>query len=322
MVDRERTTAEERAGVAPRFRVAHGPADEPIAVRVGHWTDEIARTGCTVVLFDRPAPAVVDVRGGAPGTRETDLLAPGRLVRHADAILLTGGSAFGLAAADGVMAYLRDVGRGVVTPAGPVPIVPTAVVYDLSVGEPRTPDAQAGRAACEAAVPLSSVRRGLVGAGTGTTAGTLFGEEWTTRGGFGIATVAAPAGQVTALVVANPAGIVVDPPTGAPVNRPDVTGDPRERLLEAQPRAGGRESTTLCVLLIEAPVDETALIRCAVAAHDGMARALWPCHTLVDGDVVFATGLATGSPSAGDILALSIAAELAVERALIDAVTA
>jgi L-aminopeptidase/D-esterase-like protein len=118
-----------------------------IAVKVGHWSDDDALTGCTVVLFDRSAPAIVDVRGGAPGTRETSLLGPGDLVQSLDAILLTGGSAFGLAAADGVMRFLREQGRGVQTAGGPVPIVPAAVVFDLSVGKPRTPSAENGYAA-------------------------------------------------------------------------------------------------------------------------------------------------------------------------------
>jgi L-aminopeptidase/D-esterase-like protein len=293
-----------------------------IQVRVGHWTDATARTGCTVVLFDRPAPAVVDVRGGAPGTRETDLLAPGRLVRQADAILLTGGSAFGLAAAEGVMDYLRRIGRGVTTPAGPVPIVPAAVIFDLSVGRPIAPGRDAGYAACEAAVPLQDVPRGLVGAGTGATCGKLYGASWTTRGGFGIATVPTPAGQVSALAVVNPAGTVMKAPQPDALTGPPYPSDPRLSLIQQTPETGFRESTTLCVVLVDAPVDEVALIRCAVAAHDGIARAIWPSHTLVDGDVVFACALATGAPTAQEIITLAVAAEIAVERAINDAVAA
>ncbi len=293
-----------------------------IHVRVGHWTDATARTGCTVVVFDRPAPAVVDVRGGAPGTRETDLLAPGRLVRQADAILLTGGSAFGLAAAEGVMDYLRRIGRGVPTPAGPVPIVPAAVIFDLAVGTPIAPGRDAGQAACEAAVPLADAPRGVVGAGTGATSGKLFGESWTTRGGFGIATVPTPVGQVSALVVANPAGTVMKALRPEALAGPSYPSDPRLSLIQQSPEIGFRESTTLCVVLVDAPVDEVALIRCAVAAHDGIARAIWPSHTLVDGDVVFACALATGAPTSQEIITLAVAAELAVERAINDAVTA
>ncbi len=285
-------------------------------VRVGHWTDPVAKTGCTVILFDQPARTVVDVRGGAPGTRETDLLAPGRLVRHADAILLTGGSAFGLAAADGVMEYLRQAGRGVPTPAGPVPIVPAAVIFDLAEGAPLAPDHAAGRAACEAVTTLDRVQRGLVGAGTGATSGKLFGGSWSTRGGFGLASVETPLGDVTALVVANPAGAIMTAPG------PRQPADPRESLLTQEPRVGQRESTTVSVVLIDAAVDEATLIRCAVAAHDGIARTIWPCHTLVDGDVVFVSALATGEPSVQETITLSVATEMAIERAVHDAITA
>src|SRR5437870_5476304 len=166
-----------------------GP-DEPTAIRAsaGHWTDHNALTGCTVVLFDRLAPAVVDVRGGAPGTRETDLLAPGRLVRSVDAILLAGGSAFGLAAADGVMRYLREQDRGVSTPAGPVPIVPAAVIFDLAVGLPIAPNADAGYQACLSARPIGDLPRGRIGAGVGATTGKLLGGS-AQRGGLGVSTV-------------------------------------------------------------------------------------------------------------------------------------
>jgi L-aminopeptidase/D-esterase-like protein len=298
-----------------------GATTQPIGVAVGHWADAGALTGCTVVVFDRPASAVVDVRGGAPGTRETDLLAPGRLVRHVDAIMLTGGSAFGLAAADGVMRHLAELGRGVATPAGPVPIVPAAVIFDLAVGRPVAPDARAANLACAARVPVASVERGQVGVGTGATTDKLLSGT-RARGGFGAAHQDCSGGSVRALVVVNAAGTVVDPGTGRPIL--DGTSDERLRLLEnasTAPTMGAREATTIGVLLVSAPADESALIRAAVAGHDAIARAIRPSHTIFDGDIVFACGLVPGAPTPADILATSIAAELAMERAIVDAVT-
>jgi L-aminopeptidase/D-esterase-like protein len=292
---------------------------EAIRATVGHWTDHEAKTGCTVVLFDSPAPTVADVRGGAPGSRETDLLAPGMLVRRADAILLTGGSAFGLTAADGVMRFLQEQGRGVTTPAGPVPIVPTAVIFDLAVGRPAAPDAESGRAACLAAGPIERIERGRVGVGCGATTGKMFAAD-PHRGGFGVSTVGWPGGSVTALVAVNAVGSIVDPSTGRGV----LNGEPdqRERLLDAAAVFGGREATTLAVVLVDAPDDEAGLRRCAVAAHDAFARTIRPCHTIFDGDLVFAAGMRTGFPLPVDIARVAMATELATERAVIDAVTA
>ncbi|MEA2595690.1 MAG: hypothetical protein QOF01_2159 [Thermomicrobiales bacterium] len=301
------------------FRRSGLSGDSPIDVVAGHWTDRDALTGCTVVLFDRPAPAVVDVRGGAPGSRETDLLAPGRLVRSVDAILLTGGSAFGLAAADGVMRFLQEQGRGVATPAGPVPIVPAAVIYDLAVGKPIAPDAGSGYSACLAAGPIGNLERGQVGAGTGASTGKLFGGR-ASRGGFGAATIAWADSSVTALVAVNSAGAVFD----ANSNRDALGGeaDGREQLLVGAPDVGERQATTLGIVLVSAPVDETALTRCAVAAHDAFARSIRPCHTIFDGDLVFAVGLVRGAPSPVEVVGVTTATELAMERAIVDAVTA
>ncbi len=269
-------------------------------------------------MFDRPAPAIVDVRGAAPGTRETDLLAPGRLVRGADAILLTGGSAFGLAAADGVMRFLQERGRGVATPAGPVPIVPAAVVYDLAVGQPIAPDAEAGYTACLNAGTIETVEQGQVGAGTGARTGKIFGSAQ--RGGVGVARVDWPGGSVTVLVVVNAVGAVIDPSTGRGVL--DDEPDRRPDLLGPVGDPGERQATTLGVVLVDALVDEATLTRCAIAAHDAFARTIWPCHTIFDGDLVFAAALASGSPSPVEVLGVTTATELATERAVIDAVTA
>jgi L-aminopeptidase/D-esterase-like protein len=289
------------------------------AVKIGHFTDPNARTGCTVILFDRAVPAVADVRGGAPGTRETDLLAPGRLVRKVDALLFTGGSAFGLGAADGVMHFLKEQQRGVPTSAGPVPIVPAAVIFDLSTGEPVAPGPDDAYRACRDAVALAELERGQVGAGAGATTNKLLPGE-IQRGGFGVATKSFSLGTVTACVVVNAAGTVFDASSGQAAS--PHRADPRERLLTEQSTTKLREATTLAALLIDAPVDEATLVRAAVAAHDGMARAIRPCHTLVDGDVVFACALQSGQPDVPAGLSVAVAAELAIEAAILDAVTA
>jgi L-aminopeptidase/D-esterase-like protein len=279
---------------------------------VGHWTDPEARTGCTVLLFDRLVPAVVDVRGGAPGTRETDLLSSERLVGQADAILLTGGSAFGLAAADGVMKYLRERNRGFQTAAGPVPIVPAAVLFDLGVGSPVSPSAENGYAACEAALPLGESPRGSIGAGTGATIRKLWPDKPPRPGGFGWSTVdATEQARVHALCAVNAVG--------------DVAGaewtDARPTLLGHPVDQDNRTSTTLVAVIVEGDADHRTLRRIAVSAHDAMARAIVPCHTLWDGDVVFVAQTGTvGEVSQMDALRLSIAAELAVESAIRSAI--
>jgi L-aminopeptidase/D-esterase-like protein len=291
------------------------------AFTVGHWTDADVKTGSTVIVFDQAAPAVVDARGGAPGTRETDLLGPGMLVQSVDAIVLSGGSAFGLAAADGVMAELRAEGRGVATPGGPVPIVPAAVIFDLGVGDPVWPTAANGVEAYRNRTEIGSVKRGLVGAGTGATTGKLFASESAGRGGFGYGYVDLAGGRgVHALIVVNAAGAVVDPDTGRAVLDPNRDVD-RARLLERIVAPHDRSSTTLAVVIVDAPVDRRALERCAVAAHDGMARSIRPCHTLFDGDIAFVVGLESGQPTGIGTLQVSIATELAIERAIYDAVT-
>lgn len=278
-------------------------------VLVGHWTDTARQTGCTVVVFPRSLPTVVDGRGGAPGTRETDVLAAANLVRQADAIVLTGGSAFGLAAADGVMLALRERGRGFATAAGPVPIVPAAVLFDLTVGEPVWPDATAGRAAFDAAVPIGSVGRGQVGAGTGARVAKLTGAP--RPGGVGVGSVQLGNGGVTAIMAVNAVGSADG-------------SDPRLALLEIPatdgPEVGIGENTTIGVVVIDAPTDHLTLARCAIAAHDGLARSIVPCHTIFDGDTIFVSALRDGSPDATATMRLAVATELAVELAVRDAV--
>ncbi len=292
-------------------------------VSIGHWTDLEARTGCTVVLFDRPVLAAVDVRGGAPATRETDLLAPGRLVRRVDAILLTGGSAFGLAAATGVVEVLAAGGRGFPTAAGPVPIVPAAALYDLGFGHPRAPGHAEGIAACHAAGPFSKTLRGAVGAGTGATIGKIRGADRFRQAGVGLGYSSWSGGSVAALVAVNAFGDLA-PSFEADGRGPtrEVMSDPREDVLASDdhptPKTG--TATTLGIVLVDTPCRHEDLVRCAVSAHDGFARSIVPCHTPFDGDLVFAVGLTEGDASPVDQFRLCIAAELATERAISDAV--
>lgn len=281
---------------------------------VGHWTDPTARTGCTVILFDRLVPAVVDVRGGAPGTRETDLLAGDRLVGQADAILLTGGSAFGLAAADGVMRFLRERGRGFPTSAGPVPIVPSAVIFDLAVGQPVWPTADAGFAACQVAAPVTASGTGAIGAGAGATCRKLWSAKPPRPGGFGWATVeVANSVALHAMAVVNAVGDIRD----------EEWVDERSSLLTASPSAAldERSATTLVSVVVDGECDHRTLRRLAISAHDAMARVIVPCHTLFDGDVVFAAQTGRSIEFAPhDALQLSVATELAVEEAITIAV--
>jgi L-aminopeptidase/D-esterase-like protein len=294
------------------------------SVTVGHWTDAVARTGCTVIVFEHPCRCVADVRGGAPGTRETDLLAAGRLVQRADAILLTGGSAFGLAAADGVMQGLHEDGRGFALgdATTTVPIVPAAVLFDLAVGQSVWPATDSGLAAYRARGPLSGMERGQVGAGTGATTAKILGEAGARRGGIGLGSALWNEGGVAAVAAVNALGVVSSEP---------VKEDPRPVLLRqlgemssahstVPPSSSSAANTTLVVVLVAAPTNRDALQRVAVAAHDAMAHAVVPSHTIFDGDVVFAAGLEDGSPTPEDNLLLAIATELAVEAAIRDAV--
>jgi L-aminopeptidase/D-esterase-like protein len=244
-------------------------------------------------------------------------------VRRVDAILLTGGSAFGLAAADGVVRYLSEQGRGFPTSIRPVPIVAAAVIYDLAVGRPETPDGAAGYAACLEARSPSDAARGAVGAGTGATFGTVAGPGQGIQGGFGVGRCDVPDGSVSAFVVVNAFGDVVDPRTGQPLSgRAAVSRDRREAIVAgATVKAQPGENTSLVVMVVDAACDHDALIRCSVAAHDGLARAIRPCHTLLDGDTVFAVTLKDEKPTGEPVLRVALAAEMAVERAVVDAVS-
>lgn len=289
-------------------------------VALGHWTNQEARTGCSVLLFDRPILAAAEVRGGAPGTRELETLGPGRIGRRADAILFTGGSAFGLAAADGVMRFLREQQRGFATPAGPVPIVPAAVIYDLAVGAPVAPDAAAGYAACRVAVPLADARFGRIGAGAGARFGSVGGRESVQDGGIGVGQQAMGSSVVTAIVVLNAFGLVRNDSFA-------IENDPRDAFVagdepESSPPRFDQENTALVAAIVDGACDHQTLQNLCIAAHDGLARRIVPSHTEVDGDVAIAVVL-RDAPEGGSTLhgrlRLAMAVESAVERAVLDA---
>ncbi|HEY8393170.1 MAG TPA: P1 family peptidase [Thermaerobacter sp.] len=294
-----------------------GGLTDVAGVWVGHATDRDGATGCTVVLCPDGARCAVDVRGGAPGTRETDLLGPGRLVQEVHAICLAGGSAFGLAAADGVMRWLEERGVGFDTGVVRVPIVPAAILFDLAVGDPRArPDAAMGYAACEAA-SSGPVAEGSVGAGTGAVVGTILGPAGARKGGVGTASLRTGGGwTVAALVVLNCYGGVRDPATGRWLVGPPPTG----AVAPVWPGAG--TNTTLVVVATDAPLDRDRLQRVAQVAQTGLARVVIPVHTLLDGDVAFAlaTGRRAGEPGPADLLAIADAAAELVERAALRAV--
>lgn len=285
-------------------------------IRVGHWTDAEARTGCTVVLLpDEGAAAGVDVRGPAPGTRETDLLAPGRLVERIHAICLCGGSAFGLGAADGVMRYLRE--REIGLPVGPVrvPLVPAAVVFDLATGRPAWPGPDEGYASCLAATGAEPVE-GRVGAGTGATVGKLLGPDRSSPGGVGTASVRVPSGAlVGALAVVNAVGDVYGRD-----GRLLAGVDGWRMLLEAgapqAPPAGA--NTIIAVVATDARLDKAGCRRLAEVAHDGLALAVRPAHTPYDGDTIFAV---SAGEAEADPVSLGVAAAEAMWRAIERAVT-
>lgn len=295
------------------------------SIKVGHYTDLQAQTGCTVVLCQRGAVGGVDVRGAAPATRETDLLRGFNLVEQVDAVLLTGGSAFGLAAADGVMAYLERTGKGFETGFARVPIVPAAAIYDLGLGSAAIrPDAAAGEAACENA-SSSTFIQGHAGAGTGATVGKLLGLTHAARGGIGSASIELKSGiKVAALIVVNAAGDVYDPKTGGILaGAKGVKGEFLncfDALIDgASPQAVVGTNTTIGVIVTDAKLTREQANRLAAIAHNGLAIAIRPVHTQYDGDALFA--LSTGEKETGELLTLFAAAVEVTARAIVNAVT-
>ncbi len=295
---------------------------------VGHWTDVQAATGCTVVLCPEGAVASADGRGGAPGTRETDLLWPGTLVERVHAVLLAGGSAFGLDAAAGVMRWLEERGKGFPTPGGVVPIVTGAVLFDLSLGRGDVrPNTASGYAACEAASGAPPAM-GSVGAGTGATVAKALGLERALKGGAGGAAERTGDGLVVgALVAVNCFGEVADPETGRVVAGPrGEAGRFADSLQALRSRAalapfGADPNSTIGVVATNAALTKSDCYRLAVMAQAGLARTIRPVYTPVDGDTIFAlaTGAAKGQPL--DVLRLGALAARAVERAILRAVS-
>lgn len=254
-------------------------------VRVGHWSNEAGLTGCTVVELPPGTVASYEARGGAPASRELELLAPDKAVTSVDAVLLTGGSAFGLAAADGVMDHYRRLGRGVPTPGGPVPIVPTLALFDLSVGDPTAhPDAAAGRIAAEA-TSENQVLCGRIGAGTGAYVSHWRGPDGRRPGGLAYAEHRLGDLSVACLCAVNAFGDVDDGRT--PVSFAAVADMERPFAFET-----ARSQTTIGVVITNAQLDKVGCQIVAQGAHDGLARALTPPHTRFDGDgfVAAATG--------------------------------
>jgi L-aminopeptidase/D-esterase-like protein len=274
-------------------------------IRVGHHTLDTRPTGCTVVLTPPDTVGAVDVRGGAPGTVETDLLRPENTVTTVNAILLTGGSAFGLAARDGVVRYLESQKVGFHFGSSYVPIVPGAVIFDLMVGDGTIrPGADCGFSAASSAA-AAPVTEGSVGVGAGATVGKFAGNR-PMKGGVGSAALDGGNGLiVAALVVTNAAGSIVDPATGravAGVRASDgrTIEDPRALIRRAAGTPGlelpANGNTTLAVIATNARLDKAQATKVAAMAHDGLARTIYPVHTKNDGDTVFA--LATGTVDA------------------------
>ncbi|MGH8820636.1 MAG: P1 family peptidase [Rhodoferax sp.] len=298
-------------------------------IEVGHFTDSRRPTGCSVILAREGAVAGVAVRGAAPGTRETDLLRPGNLVEKAHAVVLAGGSAWGLDAASGAMRWLEQQGIGLaVGTGGIVPIVPSAVLFDLLVGDARIrPDAEAGYRACTAA---SSKRpaEGNVGAGAGAAVGKLFGIQRAMKGGIGTASVTLQGVTVGALIACNALGDVIDPDTGRVLAGARTTDgrrlfDSRRAILRGAPPkpllAG--TNTTIGVIATDAVITKAQAQKLAQMAHDGLARSINPAHTMSDGDTLFALGTGCAGKTPGMMVLGTMAAE-ATARAVVRAVRA
>ena len=278
-------------------------------IMVGHYTDPEAATGCTVILCEGPTPCGVDVRGSAPATRETDLLDPTCLVHEVNAVLLSGGSAFGLDAASGVVRYLEEHGQGFDTGVARVPIVPAASLFDLAIGRADVrPTAEDGYKSCQAAAS-GPVAEGSVGAGTGCTVGKLLGTKAWVKSGLGTASEAIGKGIVVGAIVAvNAFGDIVDPESGkiiAGTRRPIIGG-----FLNTAKQMGtsigqtlmGFSNTTIAVVATNAYLNKAQCTKVAQMAHDGLAVAIRPVHTMVDGDAVFALATCKARPPFAKLL--------------------
>ncbi|MBN1574862.1 MAG: P1 family peptidase [Deltaproteobacteria bacterium] len=298
-------------------------------ISIGHVTDQERHTGITAVIFSREMALGVDVRGGAPGTRETDVFNPLNLVETADAVVLCGGSAYGLTAASGVMKYLKEKGRGVETGYGKVPIVPGAVIFDLPVTGGYVPPTEelvswGYRAAESASNKETSV--GNVGAGAGATVGKIYGMDYAVKSGIGSALVEGAGGlKAGAIAAVNPLGDVIDPKDGkvaAGVRSPDKKGfaDARKLIkVISFPFAPPISSTIVALVAVNGNFSKVDMNRIARMAHDGIARVVYPSHTMLDGDTIFAVAAGDDLGYVDVTVAGALAAE-AMSLSILDAV--
>lgn len=301
-------------------------------IKVGHYTDLKHATGCTVILFEKGAVAGVDVRGASPGTRETDLLRPGNLIEKIHGIVLSGGSAYGLDTASGVMQYLEEQGLGFQVGPAIVPIVPAAIIFDLGLSTHLVrPTAKNAYEACKKA-SSDTVPEGSLGAGTGATLGKLLGMKRAVKGGVG--TICLDLGNgllVGAIMVVNAAGGLIDPETGNTIAGP--LQENRKGFLDTvslMTKPGFQEvqketpvNTTIGVVITNATLTKEQANRLAMVSQDGIAMTIRPSHTMVDGDVIFAagTGEKTQPLDHNEYNRLGIAATQAVAKAIVRAVT-
>ena len=297
-------------------------------IEVGHFTEHRRPTGCTAILAKGGAVAGVDVRGAAPGTRETDLLHPTHLVQQIHGIVLAGGSAWGLDAATGAVRWLEEQGVGLDIGVGRIPLVPAAVLFDVMVGDMRVrPDAAAGYAACQAASSAPPAQ-GNVGAGAGAVVGKMFGMPRAMKGGIGTASVTVDGVTVGALIACNALGDVLNPDTAqvvAGARTADGTAliDTRRALLQgaAPVTILAGSNTTIGVIATDAAITKAQAHRLATVGHDGLARAINPVHTMSDGDTLFCLGTGLASRHPGMLVLATMAAE-AVAQATLQAVRA
>ncbi len=296
----------------------NGTLTEVQGLLVGHYTDPVAQTGCTAILCQNGAVAGVDVRGSAPGTRETDLLRGYNVVQRVNAIMLSGGSAFGLDAASGAMAFLEERGWGMDVGPTVVPIVPGAVIFDLGVGDPQVrPGKAEGYLACKAATD-QPVEQGRVGAGTGATVAKAFGQGYARNGGVGSCCLHLEGGiQVAALMVVNALGDIYDPATGALKAAACIDGRLTPCLESPALGLAAFGNTTIGVVATNARLTREEANKLASMGHDGLAMAIRPVHTSMDGDTLF--GLSTGTAE-GPFLPILAAAAQAAAKAVLAAV--
>lgn len=318
-----------QGGGGLRLTPGGGSITQVPGLKVGHYTDTRRPTGCTVIIAEAGATAGVDVRGAAPGTRETDLLNPSNMVEKVHAVMLAGGSAFGLDAAGGVMRYLEERKIGFDVGVAHVPIVPAAILFDLGVGDASVrPDAAAGYQACKSA-SAGPVQEGNVGAGAGATVGKLYGPQRAMKGGIGSASLTVGGVTVGALIAVNAVGDVLDPANGR-ILAGARTADGRALLdtraailagdLPKSMRVGA--ATTIGVVATDVKLTKAQAQKMAQMAHDGLARAINPIHTMLDGDTIFALGTGVSDKAANVMLLGVLAAEataLAVQRAILAA---